>query len=47
MNGRLTTSSPSSAITTVPPANSTERPAVDSAMPAASLGWCPPAISWR
>ena len=41
MNGRPTTNSPSRAMTTVAPAKSTARPAVDRATMVASRGGCP------
>ena len=47
MNGKPTTNNPSRAMTTVTPANSTARPAVDRAAMVAARGGRRPASSWR
>ena len=47
MKCRLMTSSPSKAMTTVPPANRAERPAVLRATSVAASGVRPSASSWR
>ena len=47
MNGRSTTNNPSRAMTTVAPANSTARPAVDRATMVASRGGRRSASPWR
>ena len=47
MNGRPTTNSPSRAMTTVAPAKSTARPAVDSATIVAARGGRRSARAWR